>query len=55
MLQENPRAFLRLLVSLLPKRMVQKERFLNVDIKDLSLVKLLRLGDLSDKKLESMN
>ena len=55
MLQENLRAFLGLLVSLMLKLMVQKENFLNVDIKDLSMVKLLRLGDVSNEELERMN
>ena len=55
MLQENLRALLGLLVSLMLKLMVQKENFLNVDIKDLSMVKLLRLGDVSNEELERMN
>ena len=54
MLQENPRVFFGLLVSLMPKLKVQEERSLNVDIKDLSMVELLRLGGVSDNELEGV-
>tara|TARA_A100001037_G_scaffold293224_1_gene309564 strand:+ start:1140 stop:1304 length:165 start_codon:yes stop_codon:yes gene_type:complete len=54
MLQENPRVFFGLLVSLMPKLKVHEERSLNVDIKDLSMVELLRLGGVSDKELEGV-
>ena len=54
MLQENPRVFFGLLVSLMPKLKVQEERSLNVDLKDLSMVELLRLGGVSDKELEGV-
>ena len=33
----------------------QEERSLKVDLKDLSLVELLRLGGVSDKELERMS
>ncbi len=39
-------------MSLMPKLKVQEERSLNVDIKDLSMVDVLRLGGVSDKELE---
>ena len=54
MLQENPRVFFGLLVSLMPKLKVHEERSLNVDIKDLSMVELLRLGGVSDNELEGV-
>ena len=54
MLQENPRVFFGLQVSLMPKLKVQEERSLNVDLKDLSMVELLRLAGVSAKELEGV-